>query len=187
MAKEKLSRVRRGHTHTFKIEGLTGYIITGEYDDGRLGEVFIRVSKQGSTLMGIVDAWSIALNMGLQNGVPLISYVEKYAGMRFEPFGMTNDSDVRNVSSLVDYIIRRLALDYLSVEERHQCGVYTTNETISKLEITILEETSEVKTERKVSRQRDVNRPMCYTCGGFMNPSGSCHVCESCGSTSGCS
>ena len=95
-----------------------GYVTVGEYDDGRPGEMFMKVSKQGSTLAGIMDAFSISVSLGLQHGVPLRTYVEKYTNMRFEPAGMTDDPELRIASSLVDYIFRRLAVDYLPVEER---------------------------------------------------------------------
>ena len=85
----------------------------GEYEDGRPGEVFMKVSKQGSTLAGIMDAFSISVSLGLQHGVPLATYVRKYTNMRFEPAGITDDPDLRIATSLVDYIFRRLALDYL--------------------------------------------------------------------------
>jgi len=165
---------------------LQGYISTGEYDDGRLGEVFLRVSKQGSTLAGIVDAWSIAISLGLQHGVPLKSFVDKYAGMRFEPQGMTNDADVRIANSLVDYIFRRLAIDYLEADSRKELGIFTNEERIDLLETEIEEEVAQTfAEEKKISTS--AHAPICYSCGSFMRPSGACHVCPSCGTTSGCS
>ena len=103
---------------------------SGEYEDGRPGEVFIKVAKQGSTLAGIMDAFSISISLGLQHGVPLATYVRKYANMKFEPSGMTDDADLRIATSLVDYIFRRLALDYLSPAEREELGVLSTSERI---------------------------------------------------------
>ena len=94
----------------------------GEYDDGRPGELFIRVSKQGSTLAGIMDAFAISVSHGLQYGVPLRAFVEAFVGMRFEPAGMTDDPEVRIASSLMDYLFRRLALEYLTPEERQPDG-----------------------------------------------------------------
>lgn len=187
--RERLPRQRKGHTRAFKIAALEGYMTTGEYDDGRLGELFLRVSKQGSTLAGIVDAWSIAVSLGLQYGVPLESFIEKYASMRFEPNGFTSDEDIRITSSLADFIFRRLALDYLDAEKREQFGVYTKDERIEMIEneITdaIVEEVGQVRTEK--SEVAHSNAPMCYACGSFMRPAGACHVCETCGATSGCS
>ena len=100
----------------------------GEYEDGRPGEVFMKVSKQGSTLSGVMDAFSIAVSLGLQHGVPLSTFVRKYTNMRFEPAGITDDPELRLASSLVDYIFRRLALEYLSFDERLELGVLSTGE-----------------------------------------------------------
>ncbi len=105
-----------------------GYVTVGEYEDGRPGEVFIKVSKQGSTLAGIMDAFSISISLGLQHGVPLATFVRKFANMKFEPAGITDDPELRIATSLIDYIFRRLALDYLSVEERSELGILSTQE-----------------------------------------------------------
>jgi ribonucleoside-diphosphate reductase alpha chain len=105
-----------------------GYVTVGEYDDGRPGEVFMKVSKQGSTLAGIMDAFSISVSLGLQHGVPLKTYVQKYTNMRFEPAGMTDDPDLRFASSLIDYIFRRLAVDYLPLDERMELGILSVAE-----------------------------------------------------------
>ena len=126
--RERLPRKRKSMTFTFRVADCEGYVTVGEYEDGRPGEVFIKVSKQGSTLAGIMDAFAIAMSLGLQHGVPLATYVEKYANMKFEPAGITDDPDLRIASSLVDYIFRRLAVDYLSVDERAKLGVLSTQE-----------------------------------------------------------
>ena len=105
-----------------------GYVTVGEYEDGRPGEVFIKVSKQGSTLAGIMDAFSISLSLGLQHGVPLATFVRKFANMKFEPAGITDDPELRIATSLIDYISRRLALDFLPVEERTELGILSTRE-----------------------------------------------------------
>src|ERR687886_338308 len=100
----------------------------GSYPDDGLGEVFIKMSKQGSTLAGVMDAFSVAISIGLQYGVPLEAYVSKYVNMRFEPAGMTDDPDVRIAQSVMDYLFRRLALDYLPLEKREELGIYTAEE-----------------------------------------------------------
>jgi ribonucleoside-diphosphate reductase alpha chain len=100
-------------------------VSVGEYDDGRPGEVFLRVSKQGSTLAGVMDAFAISVSHGLQYGVPLRSFIEAFTNMRFEPAGMTDDPEIRFASSLLDYIFRRLAVDYLSFEERAELNILT--------------------------------------------------------------
>ena len=115
-------------TWAFRVADCEGYVTVGEYEDGRPGEVFIKVSKQGSTLAGIMDAFSISISLGLQHGVPLATYIQKYSAMKFEPAGLTDDPDLRLASSLVDYIFRRLALDYLSYEERLDLGVLSVSE-----------------------------------------------------------
>ena len=111
----RLPRRRRSNTFAFRVADCEGYVTVGEYEDGRPGEVFMKVSKQGSTLSGVMDAFAIAVSLGLQHGVPLSTFVRKYTNMRFEPAGITDDAELRLASSLVDYIFRRLALDYLSV------------------------------------------------------------------------
>src|SRR4029077_4952728 len=102
-----------------------GYMTAGSYPDDGLGEVFIKMSKQGSTLAGVMDAFSIAISIGLQYGVPLEAFVSKYINMRFDPAGMTDDPDVRMAQSVMDYLFRRLALDYLPYERRGGGGVFT--------------------------------------------------------------
>ena len=121
--RERLPRRRRSNTFAFRVADCEGYVTVGEYEDGRPGEVFIKVSKQGSTLAGIMDAFSISISLGLQHQVPLATYVRKYSNMKFEPAGITDDRDLRIASSLVDYIFRRMALDYLTYEERVELGV----------------------------------------------------------------
>jgi ribonucleoside-diphosphate reductase alpha chain len=100
----------------------------GAYEDGALGEVFLKLGKQGSTLAGVMDAFSIAVSIGLQYGVPLETFVEKFTNLRFEPAGMTDDKDIRMAQSMMDYIFRRLALDYLPFEQRSAMGLYTVAE-----------------------------------------------------------
>ena len=126
--RERLPRRRTSTTFAFRVADCEGYVTVGEYEDGRPGEVFMKVSKQGSTLAGIMDAFSISVSLGLQHGVPLATYVRKYTNMRFEPAGITDDPDLRIATSLVDYIFRRLAVDYLPVDERVELGVLSTSE-----------------------------------------------------------
>jgi len=126
--RERLPRRRNSSTFSFRVADCEGYVTVGEYEDGRPGEVFMKVSKQGSTLAGIMDAFSISVSLGLQHGVPLSTYVRKYANMRFEPAGITDDPDLRIATSLVDYIFRRLAVDYLPLEERAELGILSTAE-----------------------------------------------------------
>ena len=126
--RERLPRKRNSKTFSFRVADCEGYVTVGEYEDGRPGEVFIKVSKQGSTLAGIMDAFSISLSLGLQHGVPLATFVRKFANMKFEPAGITDDPELRIATSLIDYISRRLALDFLPVEERTELGILSTQE-----------------------------------------------------------
>jgi ribonucleoside-diphosphate reductase alpha chain len=189
----------------------------GEYEDGRPGEVFMKVSKQGSTLAGIMDAFSISVSLGLQHGVPLATYVRKYTNMRFEPAGITDDPDLRIATSLVDYIFRRLAVDYLTREEREELGVLSTAERMQPTLPGVEEAATPIqdmmlemgmspapslgggspgvsvapapsgREPSLIERAQQRDAPICYQCGMVMQRAGSCYVCSSCGTTSGCS
>ncbi|MDQ1355880.1 MAG: ribonucleoside-diphosphate reductase alpha chain, partial [Acidimicrobiaceae bacterium] len=209
--RERLPRRRRSMTFKFRVADCEGYVTVGEYDDGRPGEVFMQVSKQGSTLAGIMDAFAVAVSLGLQHGVPLATYVKKYTNMRFEPAGMTDDRELRIASSLVDYIFRRLAVDYLTFDERAELGILTTDERLQPTlpgveEVTtpsssVVEEMTEDRASAGSSaagssaagssaanlNTRPLDAPYCYQCGVQMQRAGSCFACPSCGSTSGCS
>ena len=126
--RERLPRARNSRTFEFRVADCKGFVTVGEYDDGRPGEIFVRVSKQGSTLAGIVDAFAVSLSHGLQYGVPLTAFVEAYVGMRFEPAGMTDDPDIRIATSLMDYLFRKLAIMYLDYDERAALGILATDE-----------------------------------------------------------
>jgi ribonucleoside-diphosphate reductase alpha chain len=126
--RQKLPKSRASRTFDFRVADCKGFVTVGEYDDGRPGEIFIRISKQGSTLAGIMDAFAISVSYGLQYGVPLRAYVETLTNTRFEPAGMTDDPEIRFASSLVDYIFRRLAVQYLSYDERAELGILTIDE-----------------------------------------------------------
>ncbi len=203
--RERLPRRRRSSTFAFRVADCEGYVTVGEYDDGRPGEVFMKVSKQGSTLAGIMDAFSISVSLGLQHGVPLATFVKKYTNMRFEPAGITDDPELRIASSLVDYIFRRLAVDYLTHEEREDIGILTVSERMQPSipgiddgeTTTTLNMSAPVEMTRKDEVQAGSSKtsaeaanrdaPYCYQCGNVMQRAGSCYVCPACGTTSGCS
>ncbi|EST38489.1 vitamin B12-dependent ribonucleotide reductase [Streptomycetaceae bacterium MP113-05] len=126
--RNRLPKGRPGITTSFTVGGAEGYMTANSYPDDGLGEVFLKMSKQGSTLAGMMDAFSIAVSVGLQYGVPLETYVSKFTNMRFEPAGMTDDQDVRMAQSIVDYIFRRLALDFLPFETRSALGIHSAEE-----------------------------------------------------------
>ena len=195
------------------------------YPDGGLGEVFLKLGKQGSTLAGVMDAFSISVSIGLQYGVPLETFVQKFTNVNFEPAGMTDDKDIRIAKSLMDYIFRRLALDYLPFETRSALGIFSAAERSASLDagggsyaaISELPQVIEIPTPVaevapapvaeaapvivEITRKevhssaelfellqgKESDAPLCFNCGIKMRPSGSCHVCEGCGSTSGCS
>ncbi len=198
--RERLPRRRVSTTSAFRVADCEGYVTVGEYEDGRPGEVFIKVSKQGSTLAGIMDAFSISISLGLQHGVPLATYVRKYVNMKFEPSGMTDDGELRIATSLVDYIFRRLALDYLKPSEREELGVLSTSERIQPTLPEVAEQATPTMgvsvqptlvdmSEKPAppARAQQTDAPMCFQCGDSMQRAGSCYVCSSCGATSGCS
>jgi len=205
--RRKLPRVRNSKTYRFGIADLKGYFTVSEYEDGTPGELFINVSKQGSTLAGLMDSFAISVSHGLQYGVPLKSYVKTLRGTTFAPSGMTDDKDIRSASSVVDYIFRRLAFDYLSFDDRLELGlasiddmpdeqttlietptvaVEIPNEKVIEQKVeTKVESTSTISSHKKAGK--DDTAPLCYNCGNQTQRSGSCYVCTSCGSTTGCS
>ena len=132
--RKRLPKSRPSTTTSFSVGGAEGYMTSGAYADGALGEVFLKLGKQGSTLAGVMDAFSIAVSIGLQYGVPLETFVEKFTNLRFEPAGMTDDSDIRMAQSMMDYIFRRLALDYLPFDQRSAMGLFTASERARALE-----------------------------------------------------
>ena len=227
--RQRLPKTRTSRTTSFTVGGAEGYLTSSQYDDGRLGELFLKLGKQGSTLAGVMDAFSIAISIALQYGVPLETYVQKFTNLKFEPAGMTDDPDLRMSQSIIDYVFKRLALDYLSYDERAELGIYTASERARYVEtgsyITEEEEAEMIESESLKNDAVDdmrfdesgpnqptlitaapdlsgahttaelmervtghaVDAPLCFTCGTKMRPSGSCYVCEGCGSTSGCS
>jgi ribonucleoside-diphosphate reductase alpha chain len=244
----RLPKSRPSRTTSFSVGGAEGYMTSGSYPDDGLGEVFLKLGKQGSTLAGVMDAFSIAVSIGLQYGVPLETFIQKFTNLKFEPAGLTDDPDVRMAQSIMDYIFRRLALDYLTFEQRSELGIYTATERARQVETgsylppetdegsdSQAEElkagdgagaaeaqtaapatgqasssagaqpaarTAESRTAERTPESgsahttaelmeeisgTSIDAPLCFTCGTKMRPSGSCYVCEGCGSTSGCS
>jgi ribonucleoside-diphosphate reductase alpha chain len=226
--RKRLPKSRPSSTTSFTVGGAEGYMTASSYPDGGLGEVFLKLGKQGSTLAGVMDAFSISVSIGLQYGVPLETFVKKFTNVNFEPAGLTDDADIRMAKSLMDYIFRRLALDYLPYETRTALGINSASERSAALDAAggyppvieasapaVVEAVEEVEAiievsttpqsvviETKPEAKREVHSsaelfellqgkesdaPLCFNCGIKMRPSGSCHVCEGCGSTSGCS
>ena len=126
--RKRLPKKRPSQTVSFTVGGAEGYLHAGSYPDDGLGEIFVKLGKQGSTLAGVMDAFSMSISVGLQYGIPLEFYVSKFPNLRFEPAGMTDDPDVRIATSVLDYLFRRLALDYLPYEKRAQLGIFSADE-----------------------------------------------------------
>jgi ribonucleoside-diphosphate reductase alpha chain len=202
--RRRLPSSRPARTISFTVGDSEGYITAGEYPDDGIGEIFLKVSKQGSTLSGVMDAFAIAVSLGLQYGVPLEAFVGKFVNMRFEPSGMTNDADVRFASSLVDYVFRRLAIEYLPPDKREGLGVQTIGERREYAQSVVAgggeaspeasEDADQIQLiplsevpAKPAPEGRVLDAPLCYACGAQMQPAGSCYVCTGCGSTSGCS
>ncbi|HYY43684.1 MAG TPA: hypothetical protein VE975_00655, partial [Actinomycetota bacterium] len=200
--RRRLPKKRASHTFKFRVADTEGYLTVGEFPDGSVGELFLRVAKQGSTLAGIMDAFAISISMGLQYGVPLSAYVKQFTGTRFEPSGMTDDPNFRIATSILDYVFRLLALEYLSTEERHALGIKVSGERQAEIEGKLTPDEAAEAREKNGNghpKQEGVmilgpvadaqvdSLPFCGTCGVRMQPAGSCFACPSCGSTSGCS
>ncbi len=142
--RKRLPKKRPSETVSFSVGGAEGYLTASSYPDDGLGEVFLKMSKQGSTLAGVMDAFSVAISIGLQYGVPLETFVSKFTNMRFEPAGMTDDPDVRMAASVMDYIFRRLALDFLSYDARAELGIFTAKERAAQIQAEAAAEASGV-------------------------------------------
>lgn len=206
--KRELPRNRKARTFEFHVADLKGFVTVGEYEDGTPGELFVRVAKQGSTLSGLMDSFAISVSHGLQYGVPLKSYVKTLSNMSFAPSGMTDDPEIKTASSLIDYIFRRLAQDYLSFDDRLELGLASFDDLEkeqaknqpSLLQDAKVESASEspkadVKTQTETQKQTAAIKkapgigaaPLCTVCGNITQQAGSCYVCRGCGATSGCS
>lgn len=207
-----LPQRRKSQTYKFHLADLKGFFTVSEYEDGTLGELFINVSKQGSTLSGLMDAFGISVSHGLQYGVPLKTYVRAFMGTSYAPSGITDDRDIRTASSITDYIFRRLALDYLSFDDRLELGLasiddmpqaqtsfLTDDQTTSAQEVEASQawvQAPAAQVEKvnvvpgfalKAKSEADQAAPLCFNCGNQTQRAGSCYVCSSCGSTTGCS
>ncbi len=202
VTRRRLPKQRPSQTISFTVGDAEGYLTAGEYPGDGIGEMFVKLGKQGSTLSGVMDAFAIAVSIGLQYGVPLEEFVKKFTNMRFEPAGMTDDPEVKFASSVLDYMFRRLAIEYLPAETRQELGIYSLEERNAQLDAQYgpapekaQEPTVDVEgqTVLPVAEGRseidDIygDAPMCFSCGVKMQRSGACHVCAQCGTTTGCS
>ena len=190
--REKMPSERSSVTHKFSVGGHEGYITVGLYEDGRPGEVFIKMSKEGSTLSGVMDGLALTISIGLQYGVPLKVFVDKLLNTRFEPSGITANPNIRFVSSVLDYIARWLGGRFISTDYLKLNG--SAPEVIATAPImaaSAMAPAAVAKPAEAVASKSPSNAhegaPTCSECGMLMVPNGACYKCENCGSTSGCS
>src|SRR6266481_4301196 len=192
--REKMPVERASITHKFSVGGHEGYITVGMYDDGRPGEIFIKMSKEGSTLSGVMDGLALTVSLGLQYGVPLKVFVDKLLNTRFEPSGITPNPNIRFVSSVLDYIARWLggrfiSADYLKLNHAAPAENAATAAPTAVLPAMTQANLDAMQTALSASRLSNAHEgaPTCSECGMLMVPNGACYKCENCGSTSGCS
>jgi len=192
--REKMPVERASVTHKFSVGGHEGYITVGMYDDGRPGEVFIKMAKEGSTLSGVMDGLALTISLGLQYGVPLKVFVDKLLNTRFEPSGITANANIRFVSSVLDYIARWLggrfiSADYLKLNSAAPAENAATAAPAAVLPAMTKANLEAMQTALSASRLGNAQEgaPACSECGMLMVPNGACYKCENCGSTSGCS
>ncbi|MHA2403669.1 MAG: TSCPD domain-containing protein, partial [Candidatus Kariarchaeaceae archaeon] len=177
--RRRLPITRDSRIHKFEVSGHEGYIIVGLYEDDTPGEVFIKMSKQGSTLGGVMDTVAVLTSMSLQYGVPVSALVRKFIHSKFEPSGITSNPKIPIASSIIDYIFRWLALEFLPAEERPEVLDYTDlDEPTGGQPITDGKQSSNTIMD---------DNQICQQCGAIAIRSGSCYACPECGTTSGCS
>jgi len=188
--REKMPAERASVTHKFSVGGHEGYITVGLYEDNRPGEVFIKMSKEGSTLSGVMDGLALTISIGLQYGVPLKVFVDKLLNTRFEPSGITANANIRFVSSVLDYIARWLGGRFISSDYLKLNGAALEGIAAAPLQTNLAMPPAIKPTEPAGSRtpsNAHEGAPTCSECGMLMVPNGACYKCENCGSTSGCS
>jgi len=187
--REKMPVERASVTHKFSVGGHEGYITVGMYEDGRPGEVFIKMAKEGSTLSGVMDGLALTISLGLQYGVPLKVFVDKLLNTRFEPSGITPNPNIRFVSSVLDYIARWMGGRFISSDYLKLNGTTHTDNAIAAAPAPgFLSAMAAIPTAAapKLTNAHE-GAPTCSECGMLMVPNGACYKCENCGSTSGCS
>ncbi|MGC8785680.1 MAG: vitamin B12-dependent ribonucleotide reductase [Armatimonadota bacterium] len=184
--RRKLPDERQSITHKFSVGGHEGYITVGLYPDGTPGEIFITMSKEGSVVSGLMDSFATAISLALQYGVPLETLVNKFAHMRFEPSGVTNNPQIRFAKSIMDYIFRWLALKFLPPEQQ-PAGESASIENHTGLAEKAPETAHTLREAEQLVFQLQADAPPCPECGSIMVRNGACYKCLNCGATSGCS
>ncbi len=187
--RRKLPDERRSITHKFDVGGHEGYITVGLFEDGKPGEIFLKMSKEGSTVSGLMDAFATAISLTLQYGVPLEALVKKFTHMRFEPAGFTKNPEVPIAKSLVDYVFRWLGSKFLSADDKLAVGIIardsSSNEPMPVIQQGVATRNSEGA--NKLTFETSTDAPACHECGSIMVRSAACYKCLNCGATSGCS
>jgi ribonucleoside-diphosphate reductase alpha chain len=197
--RRRLPDTRASITHKFAIEGHEGYITVGLFDDKTPGELFVTMAKEGSTLSGMMDAFATSVSLLLQYRVPLPHLVEKFGHMRFEPSGWTGNGEIGFAKSIVDYVFRWLGYRFLTADEREMLGLVRTTEIVDPTpQLELLERIVPARSEitngngraptpavRRMNSTPDA--PPCPRCGWLTVRNGTCHKCENCGETTGCS
>jgi ribonucleoside-diphosphate reductase alpha chain len=190
LARRKLPDERHAITHKFSIAGHEGYITVGMYEDGKPGEIFLVMAKEGSTISGIMDAFATSISMALQYGVPLEALVEKFSHVRYEPAGFTKNPEIPYAKSITDYIFRYLASKFLSAEHQEAVGVQPSEGSLKPLTGLPAPAASSASlsfTSASGAFRAQTDAPPCHYCGSIMTRNGACYRCANCGSTSGCS
>ncbi|MDD5308429.1 MAG: vitamin B12-dependent ribonucleotide reductase, partial [Deltaproteobacteria bacterium] len=181
LARRRLPDERRSITHKFDIAGHEGYITAGMYNDGKVGEIFIRMAKEGSVVSGLMDSFATAISLALQYGVPLSVLVDKFSHTRFEPSGITHNPEIPIAKSVMDYIFRWLQLKFQPESATNSGGLVIGDGDDPLVTLYSAEERG------RGAFVSEVDAPPCSNCGSIMVRSGACHRCLNCGSTSGCS
>jgi ribonucleoside-diphosphate reductase alpha chain len=189
--RRKLPDERRSITHKFSVAGHEGYVTVGLFEDGKPGEIFLRMSKEGSTISGLMDAFATAISLTLQYGVPLEALVNKFTHVRFEPSGFTKNPEVPIAKSLIDYIFKWLASKFMTAEEKNAVGVIARDNgstgPIPVTQASVAARQAGGETVSKLLFETSTDAPACHECGSIMVRSAACYKCMNCGATSGCS
>jgi len=202
--KKSLPARRSGFTQKASVGGQTIFVRTGDYEDGTIGEIFVDMHKEGATFRSLMNCFAIAVSVGLQYGVPLEEFVDKFTFTRFEPSGMVSGhNNIKSATSIIDYIFRMLGYEYLGrtdlvhviTEQKAVLG----NPQMENDDVnpdpsnTMAAAKSEVKADRVLKPVLDISgggqsdAPACGNCGHIMVRSGTCYKCLNCGTQGGCS
>ncbi len=189
--RRKLPDERRSITHKFSVAGHEGYVTVGLFEDGKPGEIFLRMSKEGSTISGLMDAFATAVSLTLQYGVPIEALVNKFSHVRFEPSGFTKNPEIPFAKSLIDYIFKWLASKFMTAEEKEAVGLIA-RDTVSNAPVAVTQQTVAARSSvadggSKLTFETSADAPACHECGSIMVRSAACYKCLNCGATSGCS